>query len=166
MNNNDGILIYWEKQEAGLCGVHCVNTLLQGPYVTEIELAQIALKLDDNEKLLMRENGTESEDFLKFMAEESGNVALDGNYSIQVLSEALKVWDLNCISITSKEEFTKDIKQNPSKQQGFICNLAAHWFTVRKIEGHWWNLNSLSEEGMMSIFLFHGNIFLTRKKKK
>ena len=71
----------------------------------------------------MREMGDDTEDFIKFVAEDSGNVALDGNYSIQVLSEALKVWDLTCISITSKEESAKEIKQNPSLQQAFICNL-------------------------------------------
>ena len=73
----------------------------------------------------MRELGEETEDFIKFAAEDSGNVGLDGNYSIQVLSEALKVWDLHCISITSKEEEAKKIKQNPTAEQAFICNLVS-----------------------------------------
>jgi hypothetical protein len=33
--------LYWEPQESGFCGVHCVNNLLQGAYFTEIDLAQI-----------------------------------------------------------------------------------------------------------------------------
>lgn len=33
-------------QVAALCGVHCVNTLLQGPYFTEVELAQASLGTD------------------------------------------------------------------------------------------------------------------------
>lgn len=27
-------------QVAALCGVHCINTLLQGPYFSELDLAQ------------------------------------------------------------------------------------------------------------------------------
>ena len=33
--------IYHEKQVAALCGVHVLNTLLQGPYFSEVELAQV-----------------------------------------------------------------------------------------------------------------------------
>jgi ataxin-3 len=40
-------------QEAGLCAVHCLNTLLQGPYFSEIDLMQIAKEFDDQEKKLM-----------------------------------------------------------------------------------------------------------------
>ena len=29
-------------QVAALCGQHCLNALLQGPYFTEIDLAQVA----------------------------------------------------------------------------------------------------------------------------
>lgn len=43
--------VYWEKQGAdSLCGVHCINSLLQGtfnfilgPFFDEIKLSQIAL---------------------------------------------------------------------------------------------------------------------------
>lgn len=34
-------LVYHEKQVAALCGVHALNTLLQGPFFSEIELAQV-----------------------------------------------------------------------------------------------------------------------------
>ncbi len=53
----------------------------------------------------MAEQGMTS-DLMKFMKEESGNVAMDGNYSIQVLqcklviySEALKTMHLTMVSI-------------------------------------------------------------------
>lgn len=29
-------------QVAALCGVHCLNTLLQGPYFTEVDLAHVS----------------------------------------------------------------------------------------------------------------------------
>jgi len=43
-------LVYHERQDAGLCGVHCLNTLLQGPYFTEVDLMTLAVELDKNEK--------------------------------------------------------------------------------------------------------------------
>ena len=29
-----------------MCGVHCINALLQGPYFDAISMSEIALKLD------------------------------------------------------------------------------------------------------------------------
>ncbi len=45
---------------------------------------QIAHELDAAERGFMMEGGTESEDYLKYIAEDSGNVAVDGHFSIQV----------------------------------------------------------------------------------
>jgi ataxin-3 len=96
--------VYWEKQgQDKLCGVHCVNSLLQGPFFDEITLSEIALELDSKEKQLMAARGFDSQDFLKFMAQESNNVADDGNYSFQVLSEALsRTFNLEMESVDSK----------------------------------------------------------------
>jgi Ataxin-3 len=137
------VQVYHEAQVAGLCGVHCLNTLLQGPYFTEIDLMSIAHEFDKKEKEVMAEAGTETNDFIKFVAvrsfscaseilthlqEDSGNVADDGNYSIQVktiflkffeclilskqvLASALVVWNLTCIPLTNPE--VKDTKENP-----------------------------------------------------
>jgi Ataxin-3 len=35
-----------------------------------------------------------------------------------------------------------DKNEDLTKKTGFICNNAAHWFTIRKIDGIWYNLNS------------------------
>lgn len=35
--------LYFEAQQAALCGVHAINTLLQGPYFTEIDLAEASV---------------------------------------------------------------------------------------------------------------------------
>lgn len=72
------VLLYHEKQVASLCGVHCLNALLQGPTFSEMDLGQIALELDQQERAFMAEGGMESEDYLKYIAEDSGNVAADG----------------------------------------------------------------------------------------
>lgn len=39
-----------------MCGVHCINSLLQGPFYNEVELANIALELDAKERELMEKN--------------------------------------------------------------------------------------------------------------
>lgn len=43
--------IYWEKQgKDRLCGLHCINSLMQGPVFNESNLASIAYELDQYEK--------------------------------------------------------------------------------------------------------------------
>lgn len=49
----------------------------------------------------MQESGM-TEDYYKFMKNESNNVALDGNFSIQVISEALKKFQIAVESIDSE----------------------------------------------------------------
>lgn len=128
--------LYHEKQEAGLCGVHCLNSLLQAPLFSEIDLATIARQLDAKERQLMAEAGTDTNDFLKYMAEDSGNVADDGNYSVQVLSEALKVFGVDVLPLGKQAP--------PPEVTAFICNLQEHWFSLRRLHGHWWDFNSLN----------------------
>lgn len=71
-------------QEAALCGVHCLNTLLQGPYFSELDLGQISQELDAKEREMMAAGGTEGEEYKRFLAEGSHNAAADGMFSIQV----------------------------------------------------------------------------------
>ena len=149
------VRVYHEKQVAGLCGVHCLNTLLQGSAFTEVELAHIAQRLDDQEKQAMASCGTNTEEYLRFLSESSGNVAEDGNYSIQVLQEALKIWDLQCFSLGSEDARIPRPGQTPA----YICNLLSHWLTVRNVGGTWVNLNSLLDkpqrlsESYLALFL-------------
>ena len=84
VQNNTNQLVYFEKQgQDMLCGLHCINALLQGPIFDEVTLSQIAIALDQEERQLLA--GENSQFF-----QESANVANDGNYSIQVLSKALQ----------------------------------------------------------------------------
>ena len=78
-------ILYHEKQESALCGQHCLNNLLQGPYFNAGALADIAHELDRKEKALMMTEGMTA-DAMAFMREASGNVDEQGNFSIQVLS--------------------------------------------------------------------------------
>ena len=134
-------MVYFEPQEAALCGNHCLNNVLQTPYFTEFNLADIAHELDAEERAMMAEQGVETAEFIAFAAQESQNVDGSGNFSIQVLGKALNVFNIVMEPITSPA--AADAKANPVAQTGFICNLQAHWFAVRKIGGTWYNLNSL-----------------------
>ncbi|PKA51997.1 hypothetical protein AXF42_Ash008226 [Apostasia shenzhenica] len=79
---SNGGLLYHEVQEAKLCAVHCVNTVLQGPFFSEVDLAALASDLDHKERQMMLEgNGGLSGDFL---SEDSCNVSMGGDFSIQV----------------------------------------------------------------------------------
>ena len=143
--------LYHEKQVSLLCGQHALNSLLQGPYFTAEDLTAIAVEFDERERNLMRESGVESADFLKYMAEDSGNAAADGNYSIQVLTRALETWNVKCLPVMSQEAGTA--WQAPQRERAFICNLDRHWLTLRRCEtadpnvhasakSGWWNFNS------------------------
>ena len=61
-----------------------------------------------------------------------------GNYNVQVLSEALKVYNAELISINTKKLITM-LKDDVD---GILFNSSTHWFTIRKIDGIWFNLNS------------------------
>ena len=46
--------VYWERQQGDLmCGLHAVNSILQGPYYDEITLSEVALELDKKEQQML-----------------------------------------------------------------------------------------------------------------
>lgn len=45
--------IYHERQDSLLCGQHCINNLLQGPYFNAVDLSDIAIELDSFENSLI-----------------------------------------------------------------------------------------------------------------
>ena len=75
-------------QKGALCGVHCLNALLQGPCFSARGLANIARAFDEQETILMAQQGLDTPEFRQFFAEESGNDARDGMFSIQVSTYA------------------------------------------------------------------------------
>jgi len=152
--------IYWEKQESSLCGVHCVNNLLQGAYFSEWDLSSIAVQLTEEERKLMMAGGAESAEFLSFMAQDSHHVDDSGNFSVEVLKKALSTFGLSLVSYGS--ETTKNARENPCGEIGFICNLSSHWFAVRKLGIQWFNVNSLCKQGPEFISDFYLSAFLSQ----
>uniref|UniRef100_A0A7S2CLB9 ubiquitinyl hydrolase 1 n=1 Tax=Haptolina brevifila TaxID=156173 RepID=A0A7S2CLB9_9EUKA len=134
------VIMYHERQEAALCGQHCLNNLLQGPYFSASSLAQIAQALDEQEAKLMLEAGMTSE-ARAFLSQESANVDPSGNFSIQVLSTALQ----NMFGIQledSRRPENKNAMQRPDSQTGFVLNRHSHWYCLRKLDNQWWSCNS------------------------
>lgn len=138
------MLLYHEQQVAALCGQHCLNNLLQGPYFTEWDLADIAQELDRKEKALMLEAGMTTE-AAAFMAQQgsggTGNVDLDGNFSVQVLTAALQ--RAHSLSLEdSRRPENRNAMVRPETQEGFVLNRSAHWYCLRQLDGQWWQMNS------------------------
>lgn len=92
MSTSKQYWVYHERQEALLCGQHALNNLVQQNAFSAGGLADIAGQLDQMELNYMAQNdegGTSSKDYLKRVAEGSGNVDESGNFSIEVLRSAL-----------------------------------------------------------------------------
>ncbi|KAJ9694886.1 hypothetical protein PVL29_010386 [Vitis rotundifolia] len=134
---SNGGMLYHEVQESKLCAVHCVNTVLQGPFFTEIDLAALASDLDREERMMFQAGAPSAE----FLSEDSHNVSMDGDFSIQVLQKALEVWDLQVIPLDCPVAEPAQI--DPELENAFICNLQNHWFCIRKVGGEWYNFDSL-----------------------
>ncbi|KAI0820036.1 Josephin-domain-containing protein [Trametes gibbosa] len=119
-------LIYHEKQQEGsmLCAQHALNSLLRKcHYFTAPDLSEIARRLDETEHGYLEEGSA---------AASSGNMDDTGFFSVQVLEEALKVWNLTLVRWRS--EAMRPYQDHPHTQMGFILNQSQHC--------HWFNLNS------------------------
>ena len=67
-----------------------------------------------------------------------------GNFSFDVLNTALKnSFGCELISWTC-EQGRNQI--DPENEIGFVINRHAHWYSLRKIEKQWWNLDSLIDK--------------------
>lgn len=139
--DNPADLIFHEQQQGALCAQHCLNSLLQGSYFSPVDLAEIAQQLDAYELDVMSEGDVSSHQFRKFANnKKSMNMDDSGFFSIQVITQALQVWNIECIPWMSEE--AKSARENPLKEKAFICNLQEHWLTIRRFGKHWANLNS------------------------
>ncbi|KAH9375947.1 hypothetical protein HPB48_012587 [Haemaphysalis longicornis] len=73
----------------------------------------------------------------------SGNLDDSGYFSVQVIASALKVWGLELVPFSSTDPVAQAAQADPTQLQAYICNYKEHWFTIRKLGGRWFNLNSL-----------------------
>ncbi|EEA07116.1 josephin family protein [Cryptosporidium muris RN66] len=130
--SNFPAIVYWEKQGMDrMCALHCINSLLQGPFVDEMFLSNIAHEIDELESKLLKSRS--------YYASE--NVADDGFFSIMVLQECLQRFGYICLPAANPEVQYDVIC--PSLSCGYIINTSEHWFCVRSVGGIWFNLDSL-----------------------
>ncbi|KAG0274027.1 Ataxin-3 [Linnemannia exigua] len=130
--------IFHEQQEGNLCAQHCLNSLLQGPYFTAIDLAELAQQLDQQEQAALENVGPGAK------VVTSQNMDDSGFFSVQVLSHALGIWNIQIVPWGSKE--VADAKSEPEREAAFICNLSEHWYTLRRFgpsTHRWYDLNSM-----------------------
>lgn len=102
------------QQEGQLCGQHCLNALLQGPYYTAVDLATLAQQLDDEERRRMLEAGENSEEYRRFINQPSSNMDDTGFFSVQVIANALNVWGLELVSYGSTSPVAVQARTNPT----------------------------------------------------
>lgn len=133
------IYVYHELQDSHLCGQHCLNNLLQEDFFSAVLLADIAQELDEQERSII----TPTAEMYSPQTELSSNVDESGNFSIQVLRVALERY--HNIDLVPWHFKSEGADSDPLAQQGFVVNRSEHWFTIRKINNTWWNLNSTSE---------------------
>ncbi|KZO95514.1 Josephin-domain-containing protein [Calocera viscosa TUFC12733] len=135
--------IYHEKQEPGTmtCGQYALNSLLQGHYFGEEDLANIGRGLDAVEHHIDVDSSGRA----------SANVDETGFFSVQVLEQALQVWNLSLVNWRSAA--MRPLNARPEDQSAFVLNHAQHWFTLRRFgppPGYWYNLNSFHDPQWLS----------------
>eukprot|EP00922_Rhytidocystis_sp_ex-Travisia-forbesii_P021345 GHVS01031274.1.p1 GENE.GHVS01031274.1~~GHVS01031274.1.p1 ORF type:complete len:449 (-),score=77.34 GHVS01031274.1:51-1265(-) len=142
------VIVYWEKQGADrLCAMHCINSLLQGPYFSESSMVDVAQQLDKKERQLL---GSAAE-YENYVSEAAGNAADDGNFNITVIEECLKHMTVNLVPMTSPH--AEHVRMEPTSVEAYICNLSDHWFAIRRVNDTWYNLDSLKPHPqVMSVF--------------
>lgn len=124
--------LYHEQQEGMMCAMHAINNLLQDKRYDEIALAEIGRDLDKWEKAA---SGAMQGD-----GGHSNNVRADGYFGIQVISMALQKVGLTMTPLGSHH--AAEARANPASCDGFIVNHGDHWFAIRRIGEHWFDLNS------------------------
>lgn len=153
--------VYWEQQgKDRLCGLHTLNSLLQGPIFNESSLFSIAQELDRQEKEIMESAG------MPIGEEGTNNIADDGNYNVQVLTKALENYANYEIERIDKKGVVPP-SGSFCEEQGFICHSVDHWFAIRKVHDTWFNLNSTNMmPGPQIISDFYLDAFLAAVKEK
>ncbi|RUO97081.1 ataxin-3-like protein [Jimgerdemannia flammicorona] len=134
--------IHFEKQEGNLCLQHALNALLQGPYFTAVDLAEIARKLDEDEQDVVAPRD---------QPRESANYDDSGFFSIQVFTLCfirhyhvdVNVCGWFRVHRTHQSDFA--LAHHHRDELAFICNLQEHWYTLRRfaLPSRWYNLNSM-----------------------
>lgn len=124
--------VYKEDQYSAMCGMHAMNSLLQCHGESEKDCEAAARELEER---YTSETGIRDHEN-QFRDEH-------GNYNIEVLLHAFSKRNIQLTLLThpSMELFRK----NPVAAEGFLLNRANHWFSIRRVHGNYWILDSTQE---------------------
>ncbi|KAG0262883.1 Ataxin-3 [Mortierella polycephala] len=90
--------IFHEQQEGNLCAQHCLNALLQGPYFTAIDLAELARQLDQREQDALGNSGPGSRATKSQNMDDSGFFSVQHWYTLRRFGPSTQRWyDLNSL---------------------------------------------------------------------
>lgn len=140
-------IIYHEKQSLQLCLLHCLNNLFQGKDAfTRMELNAIAESLNHDDP----NRGAWTPLSVIFKPHYN---ALTGNYDINVLIAALEAKGKKVVWHDRRNgASTIDFDGTENELMGIVLNVRVrkllglwkgrHWFTLRRIGGIWYNLDS------------------------
>jgi hypothetical protein len=138
--------VYHERQKGRLCGKHAVNNLLQQHAMSHRHFNRIAKELDDAEMSLIKNPRKKQLQYWVtggkqgWRPEKNANRTADGNFSIQVLQQALIPFGLRLLAPGNSE------LQGPSAPMpsGFLLHGDGHWSAIRRLEhnGTWVDLDS------------------------
>ncbi|KAJ3244181.1 Ataxin-3 [Chytriomyces hyalinus] len=137
-------IVFFERQEGQLCAQHALNSLLQGQYFSPVDLSQIASDLDNQELSALAEGGNNPPNTANFTSQ---NFDDSGFFSIQVIQNALSVWNLQLSPIGASSNAA--IRNDPASAPAYILNLNEHWLTLRsfgKSRSRWYNLDSTKDQ--------------------
>lgn len=131
--------VYFEKQGADrLCGVHCLNSLAQGPFFTQVDLNKLAAELDKEESALLAADPNKPKPprsmTISSLASRPGSHNVDdtGNFSLGVLEKALgSRFGLEVQNAARKDIIQKINREGLDAHDGFVVNLKEHWFSAR-----------------------------------
>lgn len=74
------------------------------------------------------------EDYKKFLQQPSGNMDDTGFFSVQVISKALGLWNLELTPLNSTDKIASEIRANPVKAQAYVFNMESHWYCIRRFK--------------------------------
>lgn len=148
--------VYFEKQGGDrLCGVHCLNSLLQGPVFTQSDLNKFGADLDKEEALLLASSKPAVPRSMTISSlsnrPKSDNVDDTGNFSLGVLERALKTKFGLTVENAARREIVSELKNlGFVNHDGFVIHLNDHWFSARAVANpqypgvrEWFFLDSL-----------------------
>lgn len=131
--------LYHERQHLALCAKHTLNNIVQENAVSQEDLNRLAMEVDKLElELGIRDTNSISSNHYD---------PHQGNYSIEVITRAFQMTNLDLISINSNHERAIAARMDHDNADAYICNIQLnrfmnHWFGIGKFGGQWYNLDS------------------------